>query len=203
MLTTFIKALSISLFLICYFESTTAHAANAPSLRADISKLFSHKTHSQALNGSNLNCTSCHSFSVRSPTTDPLAPNVDDGYLKPSFKVCHECHMGKVISTRINPCTVCHISNLNLAPENHKRAWRVRHGFFAQLDSETCKSCHQENQNSCAKCHTSRNTMRPVVHRPNFRMTHSIEARANPSKCVVCHTVADSCSKCHTGGTSR
>lgn len=183
-------------FLIC-------NQVHSQELHSPVKSLFDHKKHSSTFKGHNLNCTDCHSFSVKSPGSDPLAKNVSSGYLKPNNKVCHECHMGKVSTARVNQCSLCHAQPEKLLPANHKLAWKKRHGHEAQMQPESCTSCHKDNQNSCNNCHTQKNTLKPVVHRPNFRMTHSIEARSNPAKCVVCHSNAQFCTQCHELGKSR
>lgn len=175
----------------------------APLLRQPMKQMFSHKGHLGSFKSANVSCTDCHSFSVKSPSFDPLAPNVGGGYMEASRKVCHECHLGKVEVARVNQCSLCHKEPEKLMPPSHNLAWKKRHGAFAQMDPDSCNGCHQENQNSCSGCHTQRNTLKPMVHRPNFRLTHSVEARANPAKCVACHTNMSSCLQCHKGGVSR
>lgn len=171
--------------------------------RRPLNKLFDHKKHAASFQQTKITCTDCHSFSVKSPTFDPLAQNVGAGFIASDKKVCHECHLGKVELPRVNQCSLCHLNPEKLAPPNHKLAWKKRHGQFSQMDPSSCNDCHKDNQNSCNNCHTQKNTLKPMVHRPNFRLTHSIEARANPARCVNCHTNTNSCLQCHEKGIAR
>lgn len=210
------KPLALILFsillpaLTCFGEETkkvasytTAKPRTKPEIRLPLKQLFSHKAHLESFKGTGVTCGDCHNFSIKSPSFDPLAKNVPAGHLNPERMVCHECHLGKVQLPKANQCSLCHKDPEKLRPMNHDMAWRKRHGAFAQMDPDSCNSCHQENQNSCANCHTQRNTMKPMVHRPNFRLTHSVEARANPTKCAVCHTNLTTCLDCHRGGLRR
>jgi len=169
-------------------------------MRREFKTLFSHKGHNELFTKSKIACTDCHSFSVKSQGFDPLAKNVESGFLQVNRKVCHECHMGKVELPRVNQCSLCHLNPEKLAPSNHNFTWKKRHGHFSQIDPESCNSCHKENQNACQNCHTQKNNLKHMVHRPNFRLTHSIEARTNPAKCTTCHTNTNSCVQCHKGG---
>lgn len=191
----------IFLLLICLLLMTSN--SQTKELREPVKSLFNHDKHKNILSKNKVSCTDCHSFSVKSLSSDPLAKNVDSGFLIPSKKVCHECHIDKVQMARVNQCTLCHLKPEKLIPSTHNLAWKSRHGHFAQMNPESCTSCHKDNQNSCNNCHTQKNTLKPMVHRPNFRMTHSIEARANPAKCTTCHTSTNFCLKCHEVGKSK
>ncbi len=171
--------------------------------RVPLKILFDHKKHKVPMKDSNISCSDCHDFSVKSPAFDPLAKNVGSGYIQGNKKVCHECHLGKVEVARVNQCSLCHQNPDKLIPPSHKLAWKKRHGQFAQMDPSSCNGCHRDNQNSCNNCHVQKNTMKPMVHRPNFRLTHSIEARSNPARCTTCHTNTNSCLQCHQRGISR
>lgn len=190
------------IFLLFLFLNATTFAGEKkhPEMRSQIQELFSHKFHDPLFQKAKISCTDCHSFAVKSQAFDPLAKNVDAGFMKANRQVCHECHMGKVELPRVNQCSLCHLNPEKLAPSNHNLAWKKRHGHYAQIDPESCNTCHKENQNSCQNCHTQKNTLKPMVHRPNFRLTHSIEARTNPAKCTTCHTNTNSCTQCHKGG---
>lgn len=197
----------IFLFMVICFTgvggSFAAETKSVPHLRLPVKNLFSHKVHGGLVDKKQVSCTDCHSFAVKSNGFDPLAKNVESGFLAMGSKVCHECHLGKVEGPRVNQCSLCHEEPEKLKPRDHDLAWRQRHGSFAQMNPESCKSCHQENQNSCLQCHAQRNTLKPMVHRPNFRMTHSISARANPASCVACHTNMSTCIQCHKGGFTK
>lgn len=190
-----------SLIIVFSFSfASLATEKKNPQMRTPMKELFSHKFHDPLFQKAKVSCTDCHSFSVKSQSFDPLAKNVDSGFMKANKQVCHECHMGKVELPRVNQCSLCHLHPEKLAPSNHNLAWKKRHGHYSQMDPDSCNSCHKENQNACQNCHTQKNTMKPMVHRPNFRLTHSIEARTNPAKCTICHTNTNSCVQCHKGG---
>lgn len=171
----------------------------SPELTVSLKSLFDHKRHLAPFKDGSIGCTDCHTFSIKSPSFDPLAPNVAKGFLVPSRKVCHECHIGRVSLPRPNQCTLCHKEPAQLKPSDHALSWRSRHGRFAQQDPDSCTKCHSDNQNSCGNCHTQKNTLKPFVHRPNFRVMHSLEARANPSSCIACHSTTSTCVACHKG----
>ncbi|HPI40017.1 MAG TPA: cytochrome c3 family protein [Pseudobdellovibrionaceae bacterium] len=177
--------------------SNTSYAENA-NLHLPLKDLFSHKNHLESFKKTGISCTNCHSFSLKSNPSDPLAPGVPKGLIKPSPKICHECHHGKVQLPRPSQCTLCHISPKLLEPKNHKMNWSKRHGLFAQSDSDSCLQCH--SQNNCTECHQQKNKLKPKVHKANFRSFHSIEARSNPQSCVACHSTSNTCTNCHTRG---
>lgn len=189
--------------IFSFFILLTAMNAFAVDTRLPLKQLFNHKKHATPLASTGVSCLDCHDFSVKSASFDPLAKNVDEGYIAANRKVCHECHLGKVELPRVNQCLLCHTKPEKLAPPNHQLAWKKRHGSFAQMDPASCNDCHGDNQNSCNNCHVQKNTLKHMVHRPNFRLTHGIEARGNPAKCVTCHSNTSSCIQCHKNGVSR
>jgi hypothetical protein len=199
---TFIKYL---LILIVPFQGTqvsawasASSATTKKSLHLPLKDLFSHKNHQDSFKKTGISCTNCHSFSIKSDSSDPLSQGIPAGLLKPSPQMCHECHQGKVQMPRPNQCTLCHQNVKSLEPENHQMNWTRRHGMFAQTDSDACLQCH--TQSTCSSCHNQKNKIKPKVHRPNFRSFHSIEARGNPQSCVVCHSSTTMCLNCHTKG---
>lgn len=174
---------------------------NTPELRQSIKELFNHKRHNEALSSSGMECVDCHSFSIKSSTSDPLVPEIPGGLIHGSPKVCHLCHLGKVEAPRVHQCSLCHLNQEQVKPATHfSTQWKRRHGRYAQLAPDSCMLCHKENQLSCMNCHTQRNTVKPNVHRANFRLTHSIDARSNPAQCATCHNAVSFCIQCHQGG---
>lgn len=172
-----------------------------PELRQPIKELFDHKLHNVALSSSGINCVDCHSFSIKSESSNPVANEIPAGLIHGSPKVCHLCHLGKVETPRVHQCSLCHLNLDQVKPPNHLNPqWKRRHGRYAQLAPDSCRLCHKENQLSCMNCHTQRNTVKPNVHRANFRLTHSIDARSNPAQCATCHSAASFCIECHQGG---
>ena len=187
-------------FVLSAGSASSVHAADT---RLPLKSLFNHKKHNEYLKDTNITCTDCHDFGVKSSSFDPTAKNVGAGFIVPDKKVCHQCHLGKVEVARVNQCTLCHINPEKLAPDSHRLAWKKRHGQFAQMNPASCNDCHKDNQNSCTNCHTQKISMKSIVHRPNFRLTHSIEARANPASCVTCHASTKFCLDCHTRGIGK
>lgn len=179
-------------------ESSKALSKDKPKLVKPMKSLFSHKNHLESFKKLDVSCTTCHSFSVKTQASDPLAEGVEAGLIKPDRKTCHQCHMEAISLPRPNQCTLCHADLKELMPKDHSQNWKVRHGRFAQIDQDACKKCHANK--TCSECHTQRDALKPAVHRPNFRVTHSIEARAHPQSCVTCHSTNNSCTQCHTKG---
>lgn len=169
-----------------------------PTFVKPIPDLFVHKSHLEAFRQSGIACADCHSFSIKTNTSDPTSSGVGEGYLRVDRSVCHQCHLGKVNVPRSNQCILCHRDPQFLAPASHHRNWRQRHGQQALQDPDSCLACH--NQKTCSECHSQRNPSKPIVHRANFRLTHSIEARANPQSCATCHASLNTCIQCHTKG---
>lgn len=172
--------------------------ADKKALQLPLKNLFSHKGHLDAFKKTGVSCTNCHSFALKSNSSDPLSAGIPKGFIKPSPQICHECHQGKVQMPRPSQCTLCHQETKLLEPANHQMNWSKRHGLFAQSDADSCLQCH--TQSTCSECHIQKNKIKPKVHRPNFRSFHSIEARSNPQSCVVCHSSTTTCLNCHTKG---
>lgn len=163
--------------------------------------LFSHRKHEEAFRKNSASCTDCHDFSVKPVDGGPLAHAVQSGFLSAPKGVCHQCHLGRVSLPAPNQCMLCHENTRSLMPADHHLNWRERHGKFAQLDRDSCRSCHTPE--TCSRCHSNQDPLRPVVHPGNFRRFHSIEARAKPQSCIECHRSQAFCVDCHSGKISR
>lgn len=169
-----------------------------PLLVTPLKELFHHKAHQESFAKNGVSCTDCHTFSVKTQTSDPLAAKVPAGLLRPDRMVCHQCHLQAVKTAAQNQCALCHGQKGGVMPESHHLNWKLRHGRMAQQNPESCAECHKEA--GCGDCHTQRDTLKPSVHRPNFRYTHSIEARAKPQSCTACHSTSTMCINCHSQG---
>jgi hypothetical protein len=174
---------------------------------------FNHKLHLQN-NQLKLNCESCHKglgdvdYSWQSPEVNP------------PMDICYSCHNNKSLAT--NNCESCHISTVNLKPQDHKVVGFLdTHKFSAMEFNANCAMCH-DNQ-SCEECHvatigitennTARNFYQPYypgnfidgakqqaitrVHDLNYQFTHSIDAKGKTSECQTCHQIETFCTKCH------
>ena len=164
-----------------------------------LQSLFRHSKHHEAFGKLKIRCADCHSFSIKPKEKGPVDARVPTGLLKPSPRICHECHLGKVSLPRPNQCVICHTSTEAIRPPDHLLGWETRHGRMAQLDRQSCAACHTPA--TCSKCHSRVDALNPIVHEPNFRLAHSIRARANPQSCVQCHKSPSFCKDCHAGGT--
>ena len=92
---------------------------------------------------------------------------------------CSQCHTDEQ-----DDCMKCHRV---MKPTNHTVAWnRKLHGMQAEMNSQSCSVCHEEE--SCVKCH--KNTQ-PRSHRASFSAPRN-------NHCVSCHVPAEtSCTICH------
>lgn len=192
---------------------TTCHlAGNYEGFDEKESKVFFN--HSFHLNEQKLECENCHKglsevdYSFQASQPSPVMAN------------CYSCHDG--LSAASNACESCHISTVNLVPENHKVADFPRSHKFdsASLDAN-CVMCHDNA--SCQECHvgttmiteanTAINFYQPYsptdfidgvkqqqitkVHELNYRFIHGIDSKDKTSECQTCHQIETFCSECH------
>lgn len=166
-------------------------------LVSPLKKLFSHQKHEKTFHEMKVSCVDCHTFSVKSKRKGPLGKGVQGKLLTPPKQICHQCHREKIEVPRPNQCSLCHAHQKQLQPESHYVNWTKRHGHHAQLDSQSCASCHKKS--SCTECHIHRDHLNKKVHRGNFKMFHSVQARSNPRSCTMCHRATSFCIDCHKG----
>ena len=166
-----------------------------PKLQKPVRNLYSHKKHDKPFKNLDVHCLDCHRFSIKSVKRGPLAPPISQKFLKPQKDLCHQCHLGRVSTTRRHQCTLCHIRLDEVKPKDHFINWSKRHGRMSQFNRDSCLQCHKRNE--CATCHLQRDQMKPNVHPGNFRFTHSIKARFSPQTCITCHQTSSFCRKCH------
>jgi c(7)-type cytochrome triheme protein len=189
---------------MCHYEDV--NEALIPSSSAI---LFNHKFH---ITDQSLECEKCHSglfevdYSFESATA------------KPDMNTCFTCHNNTTIAS--NACEQCHISTVNLLPENHKTVGFFKNHKFA--DETDCQMCH-ETETFCEDCHVatigidetnmSNDFYTPYsphnyvdgvkqqtisrVHDLNFRFTHGIEAKGKTDNCQTCHQTETFCAECH------
>ncbi len=148
---------------------------------------FKHKAHQDAVN-----CEQCHGTTLEKkhePGTPLVTPDR-----------CLSCHLKKTNKKRIpkRACGRCHGTAKNrIAPENHKKTWRVRHGQRERWSpalghGKRCSLCHSNA--SCVTCHR---TERPRDHAGLWRLRmHGTNARWDRDRCKTCHQTG-ACISCH------
>ena len=126
-------------------ECTTCHFGDnfEALVKNESGLIFNHKLH---LTNSDVNCESCHrglsevDYSWQAAEANPPMDN------------CYTCHNDKTVAS--NACESCHISTVNLLPQDHKVVSFGRtHKFAAQQFNANCVMCH-DNQ-SCEDCHVA------------------------------------------------
>lgn len=170
--------------------------------------LFNHKFH---IDEQKMECADCHvgimevDYAFESATAFP------------PMQKCYTCHNDMSVAT--NNCEQCHISTVNLVPENHKTV-----GFFKnhKFNSDNCQMCHNQ-ETFCEDCHVatigidetnlSNDFYTPYsphtyvdgvkqqvitrVHDLNFKFTHGIDAKGKTDNCQSCHQTETFCAECH------
>lgn len=173
--------------------------------------LFNHKQH---LQNSQISCENCHKG----------LSDVDYSWqatgAKPSMETCYSCHNNKSVAT--NACESCHVSTVNLLPQDHKVVSFIDNHKFAAMESNAnCAMCHDDQ--SCNECHvatigiaeanSAKDFYQPYypsnfvdgakqqvitrVHELNYRFTHGIDSKGKTSECQSCHQIETFCASCH------
>ncbi|MBK7105663.1 MAG: cytochrome c3 family protein [Ignavibacteriae bacterium] len=171
--------------------------------------LFNHKFH---LENQSMKCEDCHVGIME------VNYSFESAGANPSMEKCFACHND--ISVATNNCEQCHISTVNLIPENHQQV-----GFFKnhKFNNDNCEMCHSQ-ETFCEDCHVATigieetnlnndfytpysphkyvdGTKQQVitrVHDLNFRFTHGIDAKGKTDNCQTCHQTETFCAECHT-----
>jgi hypothetical protein len=173
--------------------------------------LFNHKIH---LANGKTNCEFCHQG------LSEVDYSWQSAGAKPQMETCYTCHNTKTVAS--NACESCHISTVNLMPQDHEVvSFSKMHKFAAQEFNANCVMCH-DNQ-SCEDCHvattgiTETNTLNDFyqpyypsnfvdgakvqtitrVHELNYRFSHGIDSHGKTSECQTCHQVETFCVECH------
>jgi hypothetical protein len=172
---------------------------------------FNHKLHLANLE---VNCESCHKGLSEVDYSWQAAG------AHPPMETCYGCHNDKTVAS--NACESCHISTVNLLPQDHKVvSFTKTHKFAAQQFNANCVMCH-DNQ-SCEDCHvatvgvTETNTLNDFyqpyypsnfidgaktqaisrVHELNYRFIHGLDSRGKTAECQTCHQIETFCVECH------
>ncbi len=192
--------------------STCHYEDNFEALVKSKSNLnFNHKLH---LINPDVNCESCHQGLSEVDYSWQAAG------AHPPMETCYGCHNDKTVAS--NACESCHISTVNLLPQDHKVvSFSKTHKFAAQQFNSNCVMCH-DNQ-SCEDCHaatigvTETNTINDFyqpyypsnfvdgakvqainrVHELNYRFSHGIDSKGKTAECQTCHQIETFCAECH------
>ncbi|NWF89241.1 MAG: cytochrome C [Ignavibacteriaceae bacterium] len=184
-----------------------------PLNQSKSSLIFNHKYH---LAEKALECQTCHKgFETITYSSELSNPN-------PIMEDCYTCHNNK--STASNSCESCHISTVNLIPQNHRSAGFIsNHKFAAKNFDANCMMCHDLNENSCQDCHVATTALTETnlenefyqpyspsryidgaknqqivrVHELNYRFIHGMDAKGQTSECQSCHQIESFCGTCH------
>lgn len=177
--------------------------------------LFNHYLHTTL----KMECTDCHRG------INEVAYASEAKHKNPPMENCYSCHNDKSVAS--NACEGCHISTVNLYPDNHKTAnFKKSHKFLADAKDASCIMCHDNG--SCESCHVGTTMLKSGnykvdfyqpygstgfvdgarqqqiarVHDLNYRFTHGIDLKGKNAECQTCHQVEVFCIDCHgkTGG---
>lgn len=181
-----------------------------PLIKKQSGVYFNHKFH--ITNQNQKDCLTCHkgipevAYAFQAPS--------------PSMNSCYTCHDNK--SKASEYCESCHISTVNLLPENHRsEAFMKNHRILAKEGKANCAMCHDNS--FCEACHVSTKAVSAAnskrdffvpystyslidgakqqtitrVHDLNFRYTHGIDMKGKTSECKTCHNVESFCVECH------
>ncbi len=190
----------------CHYEDTYEAL-----IQKESGLIFSHKLH---LKGEEKNCEPCHiGLGEVDYSWQAIGAN-------PSMESCYGCHNNKSVAS--NACESCHISTVNLLPQNHKVVSFINnHKFAAREFNANCAMCHDDQ--SCDECHvattgiTETNTLNNFyqpyypsnyvdgakqqailrVHDLNYRFTHGMDSKGKTAECQSCHQVETFCAECH------
>ncbi len=138
----------------------------------------------------------------------------------PQMNACYTCHNNKTKAAEY--CESCHISTVNLLPDNHKTAsFKKNHKILAKDKNANCAMCHDNE--FCEACHvattaiSAKNTKSDFfapystynlidgvkqqkldrVHDLNYVYTHGIDLKGKTSECKTCHNDETFCVECH------
>lgn len=189
---------------MCHYEDV--YEALVPATSA---LLFNHKYH---IEDQNMDCEKCHSGIWE------VNYSFESSGVNPGMEVCFTCHNNTSVAS--NACEQCHISTVNLLPQNHMAVGFFKNHKFA--DEDNCIMCH-EPETFCADCHVatigidetnlSNDFYTPYsphnyvdgvkqqvitrVHDLNYRFTHGIDAKGKTQNCQSCHQIETFCAECH------
>lgn len=148
----------------------------------DYKSKFPHKTHVE----DEASCLTCHEGIEKQ--------EVFGAVYVPERGYCANCHPNADFSEERFKCLECHDPDMRFVPADHRLNWKKDHGVTAQIASNSCSHCHQNNY--CQKCHDGDNLDR-MAHPLNFRNNHGLLARGNKENCMTCHQEQAFCVDCH------
>ncbi len=189
---------------MCHYEDV--YEALIPSTSAI---LFNHKLH---IGDQAMDCEKCHSGIWE------VNYSFESSGVNPGMAVCFTCHNNTTVAS--NACEQCHISTVNLLPQDHMAVGFFKNHKFA--DEDNCIMCH-EQETFCEDCHVatigidetnmSNDFYAPYsphnyvdgvkqqvitrVHDLNYRFTHGIDAKGKEHNCQSCHQAETFCAECH------
>jgi len=193
-------------------ECNTCHIDEIyePLIQTKSELIFSHKDHIS----DELDCVNCHKDFAS------IDYSAEAEQKTPPMELCVTCHSPE--ETAPGFCESCHISTVNLVPQNHMTANFIKgHKFLAESFDANCMMCH--NNSTCDECHISTTTItenntaddfyQPYmpsqgidgtkqqviqrVHELDYRYIHGIDANSNISDCQTCHQIESFCASCH------
>jgi len=190
----------------CHYEDVYE-----PMIQKKSKLLFSHKFH---IDEENLECMECHKG------FEEIDYSFQSSQANPPMMQCYSCHNDNSVAT--NACEACHISTVDLLPDNHKTAsFFKNHKFTAMAANADCAMCHDNV--FCEDCHVSTNVITETnladnfytpysphtyidnekkqvinrVHDLNYRFLHGIDAKGKTMECQTCHETETFCAACH------
>lgn len=169
--------------------------------------IFNHKFHIEK----EMECTECHKGLME------VDYSFESTEAFPPMQQCYTCHNDVSVAT--NNCEQCHISTVDLVPENHEQVGFFKNHKFA---NDNCEMCHNQ-ETFCEDCHAATigideanisddfyapysphnyvdGTKQQVitrVHDLNYRFTHGIDAKGKTENCQSCHQTETFCAECH------
>ncbi len=191
---------------MCHYEDVLE-----PLIQKKSDLMFNHKYH---VTEQKQECESCHKglsevdYSFKSASLNPPMSN------------CYQCHNGVTVAS--NECESCHISTVDLLPQDHKQvAFNKNHKFAAGSSDANCQMCHDDE--FCGTCHVGTTALTETnssgdfyapysphkfldntkkqqltrVHDLNYRFTHGIDLKGKTTECQTCHQIETFCAECH------
>lgn len=164
--------------------------APSPENSESLTVIAEHQRH---VEGKSLSCTTCHDRVVHAPGGKQAWQERMDTCIS-----CHQKENVKISKADATvTCAQCHDNVKEIQPQDHKVAWRQKHGPAAKQSESTCNTCHRrsdgsvpaiqfaassENPDFCLKCHGT-----PIPHEQDWLAKHGKEFESNSATCTKCH----------------
>ncbi len=192
----------------CHYEDVYE-----PLIQKESELYFDHSFH---VGEQNLECAECHK------DFEEINYSFESSQANPPMSQCYSCHNDKAVAS--NACESCHVSTVNLTPQDHRTAsFFDNHQFSAMAANADCAMCHDDV--FCEDCHVSTTVIDESnladdfytpysphnyidddqkqkitrVHDLNYRFTHGIDAKGKTMECQTCHETETFCAECHSG----